>query len=114
MDEAFQECIQKGRHLESDMAIFKEDETVAFLDLMRRTLVFKPEQRFTIWEVLRSEWMVKWALPDFERTIGPSSAHHVSLFFLSLKEARHNAPVGCCSIHMLLESSTLTSYFYTF
>lgn len=67
MNEAFQECIQRFRHEESKMGVFSEQETSAILDLIRRMLVLKPEQRLTIEEVLQSEWMVKWALPDLER-----------------------------------------------
>lgn len=67
VDEAFQEYIQKDRREESDMGSFSEEETTAALGLIRRMLVFKPEERLTIEEVLRSEWMVKWALPDLER-----------------------------------------------
>lgn len=44
------------------------DEQVAFLDLMRRMLSFRPEERPTAEEVLMSEWMVKWALPDYRRS----------------------------------------------
>lgn len=40
-----------------------EDEKAAFLNLMRRMLVFRPEERPTANEVLQSEWMVKWGLP---------------------------------------------------
>ncbi|KAK2750695.1 hypothetical protein FQN57_002768 [Myotisia sp. PD_48] len=67
MNEAFQETIQKFRYDEPHMGVFDEEETTAILDLIRRMLVFKPEQRLTIEEVLASEWMVKWALPALER-----------------------------------------------
>jgi serine/threonine-protein kinase SRPK3 len=33
---------------------------------MRGMLRFRPEERLTIDEVLRSEWMVNWALPQLE------------------------------------------------
>lgn len=46
----------------------EEEEKVAFLDLMRRMLSFRPEERPTVEEVLMSDWMVKWALPDCERS----------------------------------------------
>ncbi|KAL4948538.1 kinase-like domain-containing protein [Aspergillus filifer] len=45
----------------------EKDEVAAFLDLMRRMLAYRPEDRLTAEEVLRSEWMVKWALPCYER-----------------------------------------------
>lgn len=46
-----------------------EDEQAAFLDLMRRMLVFRPEERLTADEVLQSEWTVRWRLPDYERSL---------------------------------------------
>ncbi|KAH6919189.1 kinase-like domain-containing protein [Coprinopsis sp. MPI-PUGE-AT-0042] len=36
-------------------------------DLMGQMLVFRPEHRPTCEEVLKSEWMVKWALPELRR-----------------------------------------------
>ncbi|EFR03997.1 serine/threonine protein kinase [Nannizzia gypsea CBS 118893] len=44
-----------------------KEETVAFLDLMRQMLVFRPKERPTALQVLESDWMVNWALPGFER-----------------------------------------------
>ncbi|EEQ34593.1 protein kinase domain-containing protein [Microsporum canis CBS 113480] len=65
---AFEEGVQKYRRKLLPTDVFSEAETAAFLDLMRRMLVFRPEERPTAKEVLESEWMVKWALPDFERS----------------------------------------------
>ncbi|RDA88467.1 hypothetical protein CP532_6626 [Ophiocordyceps camponoti-leonardi (nom. inval.)] len=45
------------------------EETVVFFDLMRRMLKYEPEERLTINEVLQSEWMVKWALPEHQRSL---------------------------------------------
>ncbi|KAE8383523.1 kinase-like domain-containing protein [Aspergillus bertholletiae] len=42
-------------------------KTAAILDLMRRMLAFRPEDCPTAKEVLQSEWIVSWALPDLER-----------------------------------------------
>ncbi|KAI1905540.1 hypothetical protein LOZ12_006743 [Ophidiomyces ophidiicola] len=67
MEEAFQEGVQKYRQQKPHMGVFGTDEKAAVLDLIRRMLVFKPEKRLTIEEVLETEWMVKWALPAFER-----------------------------------------------
>ncbi|KAE8370417.1 hypothetical protein BDV27DRAFT_140346 [Aspergillus caelatus] len=44
------------------------EETAAILDLMRRMLTFRPEERPTARGVLQSRWMVQWVLPDFERS----------------------------------------------
>ncbi|KAJ6181046.1 hypothetical protein N7519_011507 [Penicillium mononematosum] len=43
-------------------------EEAAIIDLMRRMFAFRPEERPTIQEVLQSDWMVKWALPELERS----------------------------------------------
>ncbi|KAJ5180238.1 hypothetical protein N7492_003448 [Penicillium capsulatum] len=64
-EESFEIGVQKWRKEIRDEMM--EDEKCAFLDLMRRMLQFRPEQRLTAEEVLLSEWMVKWALPDYER-----------------------------------------------
>ncbi|THC97146.1 hypothetical protein EYZ11_003361 [Aspergillus tanneri] len=68
IDKAFEEGVQKYRRKlranEFDMV-----ETAAILDLMRRMLVFRPEERPTADMVLQSEWMVKWVLPDFHRSL---------------------------------------------
>ncbi|PYH29279.1 kinase-like protein [Aspergillus neoniger CBS 115656] len=60
LEESFDIDIQKWRRKWRGVV---EEERTAFLDLIRRMLLFQPEAR----HVLQSEWMVKWALPDFER-----------------------------------------------
>lgn len=64
LQESFEVGVQKWRRKKGDE--FDENEKAAFLDLMRRMLSFRPEERPTAEEVLKSEWMVKWALPDYE------------------------------------------------
>lgn len=59
LEKAFEEFVQKYRRK-------REEETQAIFDLMRGMLHFRPEERLTIDEVLRSKWMVKWALPQLE------------------------------------------------
>lgn len=63
---AFEEGVQKYRRKRG--AEFDREEAAAIIDLMRRMLVFRPEERPTIKEILQSEWMVKWALPELERS----------------------------------------------
>ncbi|KAK6949461.1 hypothetical protein Daesc_009541 [Daldinia eschscholtzii] len=65
LEEAFEEGIQKYRR-KRKAGEFDKEETTAILDLIRRMLAFLPEERPSIEEVLKSEWMVKWAFPDFE------------------------------------------------
>ncbi|KAH6919211.1 kinase domain-containing protein [Coprinopsis sp. MPI-PUGE-AT-0042] len=62
---------------ERKMGEFGKDETAAILKLMRRMLALRPEERPTVEEVLNSEWMVKWALPDLRQRL------QVGLWFLN-------------------------------
>ncbi|KAJ5958578.1 uncharacterized protein N7479_005728 [Penicillium vulpinum] len=65
-EESFEIGVQKWRReIGSEIT---EDEKTAFLDLMRRMLSFRPEERPTAEEVLMSDWMAKWALPDCKRS----------------------------------------------
>ncbi|GLA81129.1 hypothetical protein AtubIFM56815_004766 [Aspergillus tubingensis] len=66
LEESFDVDIQKWRR--KWRGVVEEDERAAFLDLIRRMLLFRPEARPTAENVLQSEWMVKWALPDYERS----------------------------------------------
>lgn len=66
LEDAFEEFVQKYRRKREATGIFEEQETRAILELMRSMLRFRPEERLTIDEVLKSEWMVKWALPQLE------------------------------------------------
>jgi serine/threonine protein kinase len=68
LDDAFEEGVQKYRR-KREMGEFGRDETAAILALMRQMLAFRPEERPTAEEVLKSEWMVKWALLDFNRSL---------------------------------------------
>jgi serine/threonine protein kinase len=66
LENAFEEFVQKYRRKREAAGTFDEQETRAILDLVRGMLRFRPEERLTIHEVLKSEWMVKWALPQQE------------------------------------------------
>lgn len=54
IDEAFNESVQHYRR-KLRAGEFDKEETAAILDLMRRMLAFRPEERPTIEEVLQSE-----------------------------------------------------------
>ncbi|KAE8368145.1 kinase-like domain-containing protein [Aspergillus caelatus] len=43
------------------------EEQNALLSMLRSMLSFQPENRPSAQQVLESEWMVKWALPEYER-----------------------------------------------
>jgi serine/threonine protein kinase len=62
IDKAFEEGVQVYRR-DLSAGEFSSEETAAILDLMRQMLAFRPEERPTAEEILKSEWMVKWALP---------------------------------------------------
>ncbi|KAF6830760.1 protein kinase [Colletotrichum musicola] len=66
LEEAFEEFVQKYRKKQERLGTFGKEETSAIVDLMRGMLKFRPEDRLTIGEVLKSRWMVQWALPQLE------------------------------------------------
>lgn len=68
--DCFGENVQKDRRSSSDVDEFEADEVAAILELMRQMLRFQPDERSTAEQVLNSEWMVKWGLPCFERSLG--------------------------------------------
>ncbi|KAF6805446.1 protein kinase [Colletotrichum sojae] len=70
LEEAFEEFVQKYRRKQKRIGTF-EDETAAIMDLMRGMLKFRPEERLTMEEVLKSRWMVQWALPQLEGEAEP-------------------------------------------
>jgi hypothetical protein len=67
LKELFEDCVQKWRRKKGTE--IGEDEKVAFLNLIRRMLAFWPEERPSVNEVLQLEWMVKWGLPAYERSL---------------------------------------------
>ncbi|KAF7182862.1 hypothetical protein CNMCM7691_002606 [Aspergillus felis] len=69
IDEAFEEGVQKYRRKSGRVSEFDREEMAAILDLMRRMLAFRPEERPTAEEVLKSEWMVKWVLPEYNKAM---------------------------------------------
>lgn len=68
IDQAFEEWVQKYRR-KRGVGKFNKEETAAIVDLIRRMLAFSPDERPKAEEVLKSEWMVKRVLPDFERNL---------------------------------------------
>ncbi len=68
LGESFDECIQKYRKMRN-IGVFCEAEKEAFLKMLRPLLSFEPQKRPTAVEVLQSEWIVKWAMPEFERSM---------------------------------------------
>lgn len=66
LENAFEDFVQKYRRKREGSVPFEAEEVQAILDLMRNMLRFRPEERLTIDEVLKSKWMVDWALPQLK------------------------------------------------
>ena len=62
-DERFEKHIQLPRQ-KATVSAFDAEEKAAVMDMLRSMLSFEPEKRLTAHDVLKSEWMEKWALPD--------------------------------------------------
>lgn len=67
LEVAFEDFVQTYRRKRLNMGIFDEEETKDILRLMRAMLRFHPAERLTIQEVLTSDWITKWALPELLR-----------------------------------------------
>lgn len=65
LEQAFERGVQDYRR-RLQKGVFGEEETRAILNLIRQMLAFQPKERPTIEEVLESEWMVRWVLPDLK------------------------------------------------
>ncbi|KAL4780669.1 kinase domain-containing protein [Aspergillus varians] len=65
-DDRFEDSVQEPRRVEG-MAMFEPAERDALFEMLRLMLTFRPGGRPSAREVLASEWMVKWALPEAER-----------------------------------------------
>ncbi|RAL03835.1 kinase-like protein [Aspergillus ibericus CBS 121593] len=62
----FEDSVQEPRQ-KRGMPVFDSRESEAIFSLLQSMLSFRPEDRPTAKQVLRSEWMVKWALPEYCR-----------------------------------------------
>ncbi|POR37770.1 SRSF protein kinase 2 [Tolypocladium paradoxum] len=69
LEDGFEDSLKAPRQ-DLKLATFDTDEREAILTLMRSMLSFKPEHRPTADEVVKSEWMQKWALPEYEKMKG--------------------------------------------
>lgn len=67
-DDRFEKHIQLPRQRFSVPGIDAEEKT-ALMEMLRSMLSFEPEKRLTAHDVLRCEWMEKWALPDYEESL---------------------------------------------
>ncbi|CAG8364647.1 unnamed protein product [Penicillium salamii] len=79
IEQAFEEDVQQYRR-KGHVGEYGKEETAAILDLMRRMFAYLPEDRPTAEEIFKSEWMVNWCLPEFEKSLRPSRAFSISLY----------------------------------
>lgn len=64
-DFQFEDAVQEGRR-RYKMQTMDSAEKEALLAMLRPMLAYRPEQRCGVKEVLGSEWMTKYAMPDYE------------------------------------------------
>ncbi|SCV38973.1 related to dis1-suppressing protein kinase dsk1 [Fusarium fujikuroi] len=65
-DRRFRQWIQEPRKSEG-MDTINSEEAVALLDLLKRMLAWKPEDRPQAQEILESGWVKEWALPAYNK-----------------------------------------------
>lgn len=65
-DQRFEDSIQEHRH-RMGMATLGVEERDAFFTMMRWMLKLKPNDRPTAKQVLETDWMRYWVLPDCEK-----------------------------------------------
>jgi serine/threonine protein kinase len=63
LDERFKKHIQLPRW-KAMVPEFDAEEKAAVMNMLRPMLSFEPKERLTAHEILKCEWMEKWALPD--------------------------------------------------
>lgn len=62
----FEDSVQDPRR-ECGMEEVGEEEKAALFVMLKAMIAFRPGERLTTEEILQSEWMRKWALPELER-----------------------------------------------
>ncbi|KAK1767745.1 kinase domain-containing protein [Phialemonium atrogriseum] len=68
-DQRFEDTIQAPRRRKETEGMDKEERDALF-EMVRGMLVFRPGDRLSASQVLRTEWMRKWAIPEAEKTWG--------------------------------------------
>ncbi|KFY28799.1 hypothetical protein V491_00283 [Pseudogymnoascus sp. VKM F-3775] len=66
LEDRFRFGVQEPRQKDG-MGSIEQDEQEAFLAMLRSMLKYKPGDRSTAGEILDSEWMRKWAMPEYEK-----------------------------------------------
>ncbi|RHZ49503.1 uncharacterized protein CDV56_105157 [Aspergillus thermomutatus] len=65
-EDRFETSVQRPRIAEG-MPPLESSEQDSLSSMLRSMLSFRPEDRPSAQQVLESEWMVKWALPEYEK-----------------------------------------------
>ncbi|KAJ6093034.1 protein kinase domain protein [Penicillium sp. IBT 16267x] len=65
-EDRFETSVERPR-IEEGMPPLELSERDALVSMLRSMLSFRPENRPSTQQVLESEWMVKWALPEYEK-----------------------------------------------
>ncbi|KAJ5795015.1 hypothetical protein N7457_001614 [Penicillium paradoxum] len=68
-EDRFEQDIQQPRGREG-MSRIGPAESDAIFQMLKSILEFRPENRSTAKQILRCEWMVKWASPEYEKIRG--------------------------------------------
>lgn len=66
LGDRFEDSVQQPRQ-KKGMPLFEPAERDALFSMLKSMLSFRPECRSTAKEVLASEWMVRWALLEYEK-----------------------------------------------
>ncbi|CAG8098066.1 unnamed protein product [Penicillium olsonii] len=66
-EDRFAKHIQLPRQ-QVGISSFDGEEKAAVMDMLQSMLSFEPEKRPTAQDILKCEWMEKWAIPDFEES----------------------------------------------
>jgi serine/threonine-protein kinase SRPK3 len=66
-EDRFESHIQRPRR-EAGIPEFGMEEKATVMDMLRSMLSFNPEKRSTMQDMLKCDWMVKWALPEYRRS----------------------------------------------
>jgi hypothetical protein len=69
LDRRYEEWVQKPRSEQKGMGTMDAREREAFFAMMRWMLAFKPGDRPSAKEVLETEWMREWALPEYAKVM---------------------------------------------
>ena len=66
-DDRFEDHIQLPRQ-EIGIPGFDAEEKAAVMDMLKSMLSFEPEKRLNAQEILKSQWVERWAMPDFNNS----------------------------------------------